>query len=820
MSRAARVAVTRWAWRLFRREWRQQVLILTLLSVVVAGAVTLAAAAYNAAPAGNGDFGSSQASLTFRGEEQDVSLFLENARKTFGTIDVVEHEYDAIPGSIRTLDLRSRDPHAALGTNLRLRSGSYPTTTSEVALTQQAATLYGVQVGQNVRLKGMDERVVGIVENPQKLNDVFALYVPNAFPQPASVTVLVNGSMDRVHDYAQDPENHVTSWATPEPNVARQAATAVLSLATVVLLLIALVASASFTAIAHRRLRQLGMFSVAGATPRQMRFVMVANGIIVGFIAGLVGIILGAIAFAVLAPHLEASANHRIDASNIPWWLLLASFALSVVTASMAAWWPARSVSKVSTMMALRSLSPRPKAVHRSTAAGIALCIAGVIALTKADIGATHTTPDHTRPYAIVFGIVATVCGVLLSSPLVVRAFGRIGRHWPIGVRLAVRDLARYQARSAAALASIALALGLSVAIIVVTATQQNPAASGNLSDKQVIVRFKGDGPLVAIASPEQVTNVQKSVDTFAASLSHATVTPLDVAFLPNAGEGGGFSGPDTASIGTTSQIVVNLGRKIDEHSFTGEGQIFIATPEVAHRFGLDLSNGSDYFIAKSGDLYLMDGGGKRSGPLQVPGDHRTALPSSSKYTSIPSAFMTPSVVQQHGWSTQRYGWLIESNAHITNSQLSALRQDARTNGLTLETRDDQRSLVQLRIGAGIAGVLLALGILSMTVGLIRSEAARDLRLLMATGAQQSVGRTITATTAGVLALGGVVLGVMTAYIALCAAYAHRLHILRAHIPLPYLIAEVVGVPLIAALCGWLLASRQPETLPRSVLDS
>ena len=35
----ARRAVARWAWRLFRREWRQQVLVLVLLTVAVAAAV-------------------------------------------------------------------------------------------------------------------------------------------------------------------------------------------------------------------------------------------------------------------------------------------------------------------------------------------------------------------------------------------------------------------------------------------------------------------------------------------------------------------------------------------------------------------------------------------------------------------------------------------------------------------------------------------------------------------------------------------------------------------------------------------------------------
>jgi hypothetical protein len=38
-SGPARRALIRWTWRLFRREWRQQLLVLVLLAVAVAAAV-------------------------------------------------------------------------------------------------------------------------------------------------------------------------------------------------------------------------------------------------------------------------------------------------------------------------------------------------------------------------------------------------------------------------------------------------------------------------------------------------------------------------------------------------------------------------------------------------------------------------------------------------------------------------------------------------------------------------------------------------------------------------------------------------------------
>ncbi|MBK5333888.1 MAG: hypothetical protein JJD93_18065, partial [Ilumatobacteraceae bacterium] len=61
---AGRRAVTRWAWRMFRREWRQQIVVLVLLSVTVAAAVFAAISAYNIAPSESAEFGSADRRIT------------------------------------------------------------------------------------------------------------------------------------------------------------------------------------------------------------------------------------------------------------------------------------------------------------------------------------------------------------------------------------------------------------------------------------------------------------------------------------------------------------------------------------------------------------------------------------------------------------------------------------------------------------------------------------------------------------------------------------------------------------------------------------
>ena len=154
--------------------------------------------------------------------------------------------------------------------------------------------------------------------------------------------------------------------------------------------------------------------------------------------------------------------------------------------------------------------------------------------------------------------------------------------------------------------------------------------------------------------------------------------------------------------------------------------------------------------------------------------------------------------------------WLVETSRPLTSAQLSTARDIAAGAGLTIESRDEQQGLAALRTGATAFGILLALGVLAMTVGLIRSEAAADMRILTATGATSGTRRTLTAATAGALAFLGVVLGTAGAYVALMAGHARDLGQLSP-IPVVHLAAIVVGTPLAAAGAGWLLAGREPQ---------
>ena len=138
--------------------------------------------------------------------------------------------------------------------------------------------------------------------------------------------------------------------------------------------------------------------------------------------------------------------------------------------------------------------------------------------------------------------------------------------------------------------------------------------------------------------------------------------------------------------------------------------------------------------------------------------------------------------------------------------------------GLYVETRTLQTSLGPLRDWSTVAGILLALAVLGMTVGLIRSETANDLRTLAATGASSTTRRSITGATAGGLALLGAFLGTAGAYVALLAWHRSDPSSLS-RVPVINLVVILAGLPLIASAAGWLLAGGEPPVIARRPLE-
>src|ERR1700691_6523882 len=97
----ARRAVTHWAWRLFKREWRQQFLILALITVAVAATILGSSVAVNNPPPKDAGFGTAPYSVSFATDGTKAQTFISRVEH-LGTAQVIENETYSIPASINT----------------------------------------------------------------------------------------------------------------------------------------------------------------------------------------------------------------------------------------------------------------------------------------------------------------------------------------------------------------------------------------------------------------------------------------------------------------------------------------------------------------------------------------------------------------------------------------------------------------------------------------------------------------------------------------------------------------------------------------------
>jgi putative ABC transport system permease protein len=821
----ARRAVIRWAWRLFRREWRQQLLVLGLIIVAVAATVVASAVSADTPPAANSGFGTAKDMATFQAPDPHLASQIASLRQRFAPVDVIENQTLAIPGSISTYQLRAQNPHGPFGQPLlSLVSGHYPSGPGQVALTSGLASDLNLQVGGTFHEGGQARQVVGIVENPQSLLDEFALVVPGQVRTPTQVTVLFDahgvspGSIGR-NVQAAGTQAASSNAVNPES----------ISIAGIIvgMLLIALVSVGGFTVLAQRRLRSLGMLGALGATDRNVRLVVRANGVVVGVVGAIIGFAAGLGLWLAYRPVLENNAHHVIGMFALPWLVIALAMVLAVVATYFGASRPARAIARVPIVTALSGRPAPPRQVRRSAIPGIVLLVIAFVLFGLSNASSSNSAKGNLPELAL--GLILLVVAVILLAPFCLTVLARIGRRAPIGVRLALRDLSRYRARSGSALAAISL--GILIAVIISVASSARFAnvldyAGPNLASNQVIVytpsgpygsNGPGDGSSAAVTGTKLQAMAARA-RRIAASLGSRDVVQLDStsATLQHAASGRNWSGP-----------------------------VYVATPQLLHTFGIKASPDADILTMRPGlstlskmqlvyGNYFSNAGSKGPGGGQqtfpCPRSACLANPVIQEASTLPAGTSAPNtVITEHAIHQLRLeaftsGWLIQAPNPPTAAQINNARLAAAAAGMSIETRNSVPTSAEIVNWATVFGILLALAILGMSVGLIRSETASDLRILAATGASGRTRRNLTAATAGALGFTGAVLGTVAGYVGLSGYFRTNsfnggIPALINSIPVGNLLLILVGMPLVAALGAWVLAGREQSAMGKRPLE-
>ncbi len=827
----ARRAVFRWGWRLFRREWRQQLLVLGLLTVATSATVWGAGVVTNA-QLGNPNwatYGTAAARATLPGSDPRLAADITTVERRWGPADVIENQRIAT-GTNQSVLLRAEKPHGHFNAPLlSLVSGAYPAGPGQVALTSQVATLYDAHVGGTWRAAGTSWRVTGIVQDPSNLSDEFALVSPGQVRHPSQVIMLLGPAAARLATSDGDvtlPGVQAAALFVPTGfSGGFSQAVLILVLEVVGLAFIGLLSVASFSVLAQRRLRALGMLSAIGATERNLRLVMIAGGLVVGVAAALAGAALGLAAWFAYAPALQQATGHVVDPASLPWWAIGIGVALAIVTSVLASRNPAKTMAAVPVMAALSGRPAPPKAVHRSAVPGVIAFAVGLafLAFAGGQAGPPGGGGGPGSALPLLVGLVGVIVGLFLLAPLGIGVLtAGVGPRLPVAVRIAVRDLVRYRARSGAALAAVTFAMFLAMVICLVgserTANPLMPSGP-NLSSSQLVVtagRSPSPGMMMQLSGAEEVS-LAKRLTSLAVSLHGRSALALE-------------------SAGILNQAGAPLNRNSNS---VGVG-LYVATPQLLATYGIkagQIAAGADVLTARPGlaglshmeMIWQSSGNGgepdsDNNGPSCTPGSC-LASPAIQTISSLPSGTDAPNTliteyaVRKYHVQTHLSGWLIQAPAPLTATQIQAARRVTLAYEAPLEIASGGTDFGEIADAGTVLGIVIALGVLAASVGLIRSETVPDLRTLAATGASTATRRTITAATAAALGLLGAVLGLAFALVA-SLVWAHgSLSAMFSDVPLTDVVILLIGLPLVAAAGGWLLAGREPEVIARQPLD-
>jgi putative ABC transport system permease protein len=444
--------------------------------------------------------------------------------------------------------------------------------------------------------------------------------------------------------------------------------------------------------------------------------------------------------------------------------------------------------------------------VHRSAVPAIILLAAGPVLLASSGGLGSNSGKDL---LFLLGGTVATAAGVLLLAPLAIAVLAVIAKRTPIAMRLALRDLARHRARSGAALAAASFAVLIAMLTVLLATGRYADAVDyvgPNLPADQLVVYTPGSAPGSGIpgsAGHQSPAVLRSRESAIAASLGSHDVLPLEA-----------------------SDAVLAQDTRGRLHG--GNGRLYIATPALLRHYGIDpraISPATVLITSRPGlagtpDLQLVYGlGGAATGPLTVRNPKIQFLSKLPTDATDPNLLVTTYAARRLRLPVSPGGWLIQTAGPLTSAQINAARQLAAAAGMTIETKSEAPSLDELRNWAAAAGILLALGVLAMTIGLIRSEAAPDLRTLTASGANSRIRRSITGATGGALGLLAAVLGTGAAYLATAAFFRNQLSERMSHVPVLDLLLILAGIPLAATAGSWLFGGRQPPVIARQPLE-
>ena len=629
------------------------------------------------------------------------------------------------------------------------------------------------------------------------------------------------------------------------------------------LLEVVLLAGTAFAVGARRQVRELGLLAANGGDRRDIRRVVLAQGIVLGGLGGLVGLALGFVPVLVGWSAWERSADHAFAGLVVVPSDLALIGGFGVLAGLLAAIVPAMSASRVPVLAALSERTPVPERPMRAPLAGIALLATGAAvaflaaararaldaryerALAGVDLtaGAPLMDPPATRLYIALslLGFAAMALGLLLAAPALVGAVGRLARWFPLVARLALRDAGRHRHRTAPAICAVVMAVAGTVAIgYVISADDaasrdsyelvlplgatfvqpddRNPARydAAVRSASQVL----GGGAPVTVtyaglsATGAEAPDFVPAGETYFEQVAVAAVCP-DV----TACEAGVARGALVVGGVDLAEALLGRALSVDElETYESGGALVFDNGRQMLEDG-EIRLGTYASLVPPGSVADVDvtGAGGTAGPDdEVFGaDFHATLVAVAVQTPvfgvIGAALVSPTTAAGLGLDADLGGTLIPASSVPSAGAEERALAGLADAGLYADVErgyESSSGLYVLLLGAA-SGLVTVAGV-AIAVGLAGAESRADLATLAAVGADPRRRRSLAMAQASVVGVLGAIVGVgFGTYVALIALEGFGLAPWM--VPWPLLAVIGVGVPLVAVLVSGLFTrSRLP----------
>jgi putative ABC transport system permease protein len=548
---------------------------------------------------------------------------------------------------------------------------------------------------------------------------------------------------------------------------------------------VVLVVGAAFAVAGRRQLRDLGLVAANGGVGRDVRRLMLAQGVVLGTTASVLGAAAGTALALVGGRWAERRFDVVLHTSEVPWPAVVTVTVLGALTAVVAALVPAWSLGRVTPVQALSGRFPvrlrtvRPHTGSFVTAAGGLLVLVAGGYLTSRWF-APRGGESPLGPFISALGLLLLLAGVVWSTPYLVQVAAAAGRTLPLSGRYAFRAAGRHRFRTAAA--TTALTFTVAVAVLTGFAVSEAVAAAGD-DRTDGVHALTVDGTF----DGSEEDRVRATVED--------TLGPVRLAGTRALGRDGHL-------------LVVRNGngypdiRETDRDSLTTiVGPLGDAQLAAFDRGALLVTPGSGIRATAEEVKVGLEGRRASAGVLATLPVVRIGDPPVPAWSNAGSAFVSSALAERLDLEPTYATYVALAQRAITDADLQRLN----AYGISAWSEDPQWQQAERFRYAGVLGAaLLSLLVVGIAVALAAAEGRDEAATLTAVGAAPARRRGIGAMHGLFLGLGGCVLGVV---VGLPAALAFVQMNGEPGVDVPWLsfLGTLAAVVAVSPLAGWVV---------------